>query len=164
MNITAIAVAALVPIIIGFLWYSPFAFAKTWMKESNLTEEDLKGSNMVKILVLTLIFSFLIALTLCGIVIHQGHIVSTLMNEPGYGVDNSPVDTFIKDFMAKYGNNFRTFKHGAFHGTIAGIFLAMPLVGINALFERKSFRYILLHAGYWTICFMIMGGIICAWK
>jgi len=61
----------------------------------------------------------------------------------------------------KYGSNFRTFKHGAFHGILASLMLALPLIGINALFERKGFKYIAINVGYWIVSFAIMGGIVC---
>lgn len=67
-------------------------------------------------------------------------------------------------FMADYGTAFRTFKHGALHGFMAGLFLALPVIGTNALYERKSFKYTLVTGGFWIVCFMIMGGIVCAWK
>ena len=75
----------------------------------------------------------------------------------------SEVNTYFMDFMSKYGSEFRTFKHGAFHGLLCGIFLFLPVLGTNALFERRSWKYILLNVGYWTISAMIMGGIISAW-
>jgi len=63
--------------------------------------------------------------------------------------------------MEKYGKNFRTFKHGMLHGFIAGITLGVSIIGVTAMFERRSTKYILIHLGYWAITFMIMGGIIC---
>jgi lysylphosphatidylglycerol synthetase-like protein (DUF2156 family) len=57
--------------------------------------------------------------------------------------------------------DFRTFKHGAFHGIIATIGLVLPIIGINALFERRGFKYIALHVGYWLVCLILMGGFIC---
>lgn len=66
--------------------------------------------------------------------------------------------------MDKYGNNFRTFKHGVFHGVISGIFLIFPLFAINAMFERKGFKYIFINSGYWLVSFALMGGIICAFS
>lgn len=164
MNIVAIAIAALIPILVGFVWYSNMLFGKQWQAATGLTEEELKKGNFIKILVFSLLLSFLLAMLLPYIVIHQLHIQSTLMNEPGYGVDNSPIDVYLKEFMTNYGNNFRTFKHGAFHGFFSGLFLALPILGINAIFERKSLKYILIHTGYWCVTLMIMGGIICAWK
>lgn len=67
-------------------------------------------------------------------------------------------------FMADYGHAYRTFKHGALHGFMTRLFLALPMIGINAQFEGKSWKYILINAGYFTVCFTIMGGIICAWE
>jgi hypothetical protein len=66
--------------------------------------------------------------------------------------------------MAKYGNNFRTFKHGALHGFISAFLMVLPVIGTNALFERKGFKYIAINVGFWIINFTIMGGIICAWQ
>lgn len=47
------------------------------------------------------------------------------------------------------------------HGTIVGIFFTLPILATNALFERKSWKYIWINAGYWIICTMLMGGFIC---
>jgi hypothetical protein len=41
-------------------------------------------------------------------------------------------------FMADY-DRFRTFKHGALHG-FERIILALPIMGTNALFEKRSFN------------------------
>lgn len=65
------------------------------------------------------------------------------------------------DVMATYGNDFRTFKHGALHGTITGIGLALPIVAVNAMFERRGFKYIAVTAGYWILCLILMGGFLC---
>jgi hypothetical protein len=64
-------------------------------------------------------------------------------------------------FMADYGSAFRTFKHGALHGFMTGLFLILPVIGVNALYERRSFKYVLISGGYWVVSMMIMGGIIC---
>jgi hypothetical protein len=45
---------------------------------------------------------------------------------------------------------------------MSGLFFAFPIVGINGLFERKSWKYIFIHAGYWMLTLMLMGGIVCA--
>jgi hypothetical protein len=86
------------------------------------------------------------------------------MNEPGMKDPNSEISIWLNGIMDKYGNNFRTFKHGALHGTLAGIFIGLPIMGINAMFERKSWKYIFINAGFWALCLCLMGGIICAWK
>ena len=67
-------------------------------------------------------------------------------------------------FVADYSNEFRTFGHGALHGTMTGILFISPMIAINALYEQKSWKYILINSGYWTLSLLVMGGIICAWK
>jgi hypothetical protein len=58
----------------------------------------------------------------------------------------------------------RSFGHGALHGAIGAIFFVLPVLGINALFERKGWKYILINVGYWVVTLTIMGAIICGWK
>lgn len=155
-------VAALVPLIIGFVWYNPSVFGKAWMHETGMTEEKAKGANMALIFGLTYLFSVFVAFCLMMLTIHQIHVGSIFAGDPSAKDPNSEVGRFLADFFAKYGNNFRTFKHGAFHGTIAGILIALPVIGVNALFERRSFKYIAINAGYWIVSFALMGGLICA--
>ena len=42
VNYLAVLVAAVVSMILGFLWYSPIVLGKPWMKEKGLTSENLK--------------------------------------------------------------------------------------------------------------------------
>ena len=155
------AVAALVPLLIGSIWYNPKVFGTAWMKATGLTEEQLKGGNMILIFGITYIMSFMIAFILNFLVIHQTGFYSVLVGQPGLGDPNSELGKYVADFMSKYGECYRTFKHGALHGGITAIGLALPFLSINSLFERKGFKYIAIHAGYWFVCLMIMGGIVC---
>ncbi len=150
--------------IIGAIYYNPKLFGNAWMKSAGLTIDQLKGSNMAKILTMTLVYSLLASSLLSFMVIHQLHIGSVLANEPGINDPNSEVAKYMKNFMDTYGDRFRTFKHGAFHGGLTTIFFVLPMIAIPAMFERRSAKYILIHAGYWFISLCIMGGIICAWK
>ena len=79
------------------------------------------------------------------------------------GGDESNALPSYAAFLADYSDAFRTFKHGALHGTLIGIFLVFPIILTNAMFERKSFKYALLNMGYWTITIALMGGILCQW-
>ena len=162
-NFLVLLLSALIPMIIGFIWYNPKVFGKAWMRAAELDENRLKGGNMAVIFGVSFLLSFFIAMVLQSIVIHQWGIYSTLMNEPGIKDPNSEISLYIKDFFDKYGNNFRTFKHGALHGTITGIMFATPILAINALFERKTFKYIAINGGYWTVTLALMGGVICAY-
>jgi hypothetical protein len=162
MNFMILAVAALVPLLVGFVWYHPKLFGTAWMSAAKLTEDDTRGFNMVKVFSLTYVLSFLAAMLVQSMVIHQYAIYSLLLNEPGFGEPGSEVMLFIDSVMEKYGNNFRTFGHGAIHGVITGIFFIMPVLAINAMFERKGFKYIAINTGFWTVSLVLMGGIICA--
>jgi hypothetical protein len=122
----------------------------------------MKGANMAVIFGLSFLFAIMLAMAEQFMVIHQYHVYSIFQGDPTFQDPNSAVGMMLSDFMAKYGNNFRTFKHGAFHGTIAGIMIALPIIGTNALFERKGGKYIFINVGYWTITLALMGGVICA--
>jgi hypothetical protein len=163
LNWLIIFIAALIPMVLGFIWYHPSVFGNAWMNAAGLTKDSMTGANMGLIFGLTYIFSFFISLSLNFIVIHQYHLYSILASEEGMLDPNSEAGETLTALLARYGNNFRTFKHGAFHGTLSGILLAMPLLAINALFERKRGKYILINAGYWVVAFALMGGVICAY-
>ena len=159
-NLPVLLIAATIPLIIGFIWYNTKVFGAIWMKESNMDADQLKKPNPMIFLWCYLLSVFL-ALALTPIVIHQFGFFSILMNEPGLQDPNSDLYAYVSGFMANYGQNFRTFKHGIIHGVINALLFALPIIGINALFERKSFKYVMIHTGYWTITIAVMGGIIC---
>lgn len=155
-NIYAVLVSALVTLVVGFVWYSPKVFGTIWMNETGMTEEKAKQSNMLMVFGLTIFYSFLLALIMPALVIHQMGVLGVFD-----GNDKNP--DFL-EFMRLHGDVYRTFKHGALHGFMSGLFLALPITAINGLFEQKSWKYILVNAGYWIVSLTIMGAIICGWK
>lgn len=158
MNFYAVFVAALSTLVVGSVWYGPL-FGKIWMKETGLTEEVLKKDSMVKIFSLTYIFSVMIALVMQLLTIHQFGALG-MVGGPDFVASARPS---YAAFMADYSIAFRTFQHGALHGFMSGLFLAFPLLAINGLFERKSWKLIFIHSGYWTVVMTIMGAIVCGW-
>ncbi|MEY8870732.1 DUF1761 domain-containing protein [Meridianimaribacter flavus] len=158
INFLALLAAAVSALIIGAIWYNPKVFGTAWMKAADMTEEKIQGANMAKIFILAFIFAFLLAFALQFLTIHQTGALGMV------GGDPSLAKPSFEAFMADYGTAFRTFKHGALHGTIAGIFIALPILGTNALFERKGAKYIFINAGYWIVTMAIMGGIVCGWQ
>jgi hypothetical protein len=158
-------IAALVPSILGFIWYHPKVFGTAWMNATGVTPESAKTMNMPVVFGVSLLMSFLLALSLTGIVIHQGGLFSMLMDHanpnPDMADKNSALYGHVKYIMDNYGTNFRTFRHGALHGAILGIFTILPIITTSALFERKGFKYIAINAGYWIITLAIMGAIVC---
>lgn len=157
INFLAIIVASFSTLLVGFVWYGPL-FGKIWMKENGFVEEELKQGNMLKIFGLTLLFSFFIAFMMQFMVIHEFGAFGMIN-----GTEESALPSY-KAFMDDYAGKFRTFSHGALHGTMIGLLFVFPLIGINGLFERKSWKYILIHSGYWIICLTIIGAIVCGWK
>lgn len=158
MNFLALLVAALSTLVVGFVWYNPKVFGTVWMKESGMTEEKMKGGNMLLTFGISFLYALFISFVLQFLTIHQTGALGMIGGDPSIAKPS-----FIT-FMADYGSSFRTFKHGALHGFMTGLFLALPIIGTNALYEKRSFKYTLVTGGFWIVCFMIMGGIICAWK
>ena len=157
VNFLALLVAALTTLVVGFIWYHPKVFGTVWMRETNQTEESMKGSNMIKIFAMSIFYAFLISFILQGIVIHQFGAMGLVGGDPTLAKPSYAA------FMADYGTAYRTFKHGMLHGFFTGLFVALPIIGTNALFERKTWKYTLINGGFWIVSLTIMGGIICGW-
>ncbi|MEO7172170.1 DUF1761 domain-containing protein [Flavobacterium sp.] len=155
INFLALLLAALSTLVVGFIWYNPKVFGNIWMREAGLKEEDMKGANMIKIFGLSIVYAFLISFVLQMVVIHQFGALGMVGGDPTKALPS------YSAFMADYGTAYRTFKHGALHGFMTGLFMILPTIGINALYERRSFKYVMISGGYWIVSFMIMGGIIC---
>lgn len=165
MNILIVLAATLVPMVLGFIWYNPkIGFGNAWMASTGMTPEKAKNSNMALIFSFTTLFAFFIAVGMQGIVLHSSHLQGVLTFQPDFKEAGSHSSSMLKDYMDHYGSSFRTFGHGMFHGVLAGIMIALPIVGTNALFEGKGFKYIAINAGYWILSMGLMGGIICAFS
>lgn len=161
-NFLYIFLAALAPFLIGFIWYHPKVLGTAWMNAAGLNEEKLKGGNMAITFGLAFVFNLMLAFMLYFIVVHQTGVFGVFAGVPDFADHNSETYKTFQSIIEKYGHVARTFKHGALHGGMAAILFALPVVAINALFERKGFKFIAINAGYWLVNLMIMGGIICA--
>ncbi|MEP6646268.1 MAG: DUF1761 domain-containing protein [Saprospiraceae bacterium] len=130
-NWLAILIAALIPMLVGFIYYHKNVFGKAWMSSLGITEEDTKKGNMAIIFGVSLVMSFMLAMFLLIIV-----------NGPGQE------------------GQYDTFKHGAFHGVLLALFVATPVMVTNGLFERKNFKNLAINIVYWVITMALMGGVI----
>ncbi len=134
INFLAVIAATLSTFLVGWLWYGPL-FGKAWMKEIGVTEEEVEQGDMAKIFGFSFVFEFIMAFCLAMFF---------------YG---SPESAEII-----------TAGSGAFYGFLTGfgwIFFAMA---VNSLYEQRSWKYIFINGGYWTVAFTIMGLILGAWK
>ena len=155
INFLAIIIAALSTLAVGFIWYNPKVFGTIWMKEAGIPNEKSKGSNMAITFGMSLIYALFISLILRFLVVHQTGALGMV------GGDASIAKPSFAAFMTDYGTAFRTAKHGALHGFLTGLFFIFPIIANNAMYEKRSFKYTMIVSGYWTVCFTIMGAIIC---
>ena len=77
LNHIAIIVAALSTFLLGGLWYSPILFGTAWQRENNLSDEELKKGNMIKIFGFTFLFALIMAYNL-GFFLNDASIDATM--------------------------------------------------------------------------------------
>jgi len=159
MNFLSPVVAAFTTLLVGFIWYHPNFLGTLWIQEAGLTKDKPQKGNMFKIFGLTFVFSIFIGIIMQSLTIHQFGALGMI----GGGTNLAEAKPSFMAFMADYGTAFRTYKHGALHGFFTGLFFAFPMIAINGLFERRSWKYIFIHSGYWVVCLTIIGAIVCGW-
>jgi hypothetical protein len=162
-NLIILPIAALIPMIVGFIWYHPKVVGSAWMKETGMTQEKVQSGNMAVVLGVSYLLSIFLAFGLFGIVTHQMGVMSLFAMEPGFGEQGSEIMKLYNTIMDVAGGNHLTFGHGALHGVVTGIAIALPILGTNALFEQKTWKYIWINVGYWTVTCALMGGVLCKW-
>lgn len=141
-NIAAVIVAALIPCIIGGLYYGPL-LGKPWLASLGKAEDEMKPDNPFLAYGLAILMAALIAMSLNMVI----QLVHKDINEEGQ----------------LFFNTSRTFKHGALHGALIAISFIVPVIVSHGIFQKLSAKNILLNAVYWVICFTLMTGILDAW-
>lgn len=158
-NFYMIFVAALIPFLLGGIWYGPL-FGKPWQSINGFTDEYLKKGNMAVIFGVSYLLCVILSFALSGYAIHQSSVYGLLV--PEIGEAGSAIQQDAIAFFEKYGDRHRTFGHGAAHGMFFALFMALPIIGVNALFERRGWKYIMLHFGYWLLTGILVCGLLCA--
>ena len=64
INHIAVFVCAVMSLVIGFLWWSPFLFQKPWQAEAGLTDEQLAKANPAKTFGLSFVLAWLMSYNL----------------------------------------------------------------------------------------------------
>ncbi len=134
LNIWAILVATLSTFVVGWLWYGPL-FGKSWMTATGLTEEQLQQGNMAKIFGLAFLFELIMAFNLAMFLTGSPEAAEQI-----------------------------NYQMGAFYGFLTGFGWVFFALAVTSLYEQKSWKYIFINGGYWTVAFTVMGLIIGAWK
>lgn len=168
MNLVALIVAALLPTVIGFIWYHEKVFGKTWMRVAGVSEEQAKSGNMLLILGLSLLLSLMLGVSLNAIAYHDSFVSGALYYVTDGTMNPDPASEagrWLEYYKTNLSASNRTFQHGAFHGFFIGaLFLVLPVLATNAMFERKGWKYIAVNVGYWMLTITLMSGLLAAWK
>jgi hypothetical protein len=135
INFWAVLVCAIATMVIGFLWYSPFLFANSWMRLMGFDPNDKaklaemqKGAG--KMYSLSFIASIVSAIVLAKIIV-----VTSVVTIP-YGM--------------KVG-----------FAVWLGFVTTVQLTG--ALFSKQPSKLYLINTGYQLVCFLAMGAILAVW-
>ncbi len=152
-------IAALLPLILGLVWYHPKVLGT---KLSQISGEPLMENRSIGKTIIIYLLSILLAYILTIMSVHQSAIYQLFFMDPELMNVNSEHNAFINEFMAKYGDRHRSFGHGLVHGAEAGILFGLAFFGITTLMQNKPLKLIWIHFGFWVICCSLMAGVICA--
>lgn len=136
VNYGAVIVAAIVNMVIGFIWYSPGVFGKTWMSLMGKRMEDMKSrAEMQRSMRSAYAGAFVAALITAWI-------------------------------LARFINlaNAQTMTRGAVIGFWAWLgFIATTTLG-DVLFGGRPIKLYYLTNGYYLVSLIIMGALLGTWR
>jgi len=157
-NWLLLSITSLIPFIMAYIWYRPNVYSVIFIGW-DLSQFNFRWS--ISSAILLILLGFMYSITLSYQVIHQLHFQSLLMNEVGFlkGEGNAYKDLIY--IFELYGKNFRSFKHGAFHGLLNSIFIVLPILIYGKYTSNSSWRSVFFQWIYWMICGILMSGIIC---
>lgn len=131
INWLSLILATFIPMVIGFIYYQKNLFGRVWAKTITMPKEQRIQHNFVGVFSLSFVVCFLLSLYL-------------LFDCNGTGQEGSH-DTFL---------------HGMFHGLGLALLVIIPISITGVLYNERSWKNMLINAGYWIISLPIMGGIL----
>jgi len=143
INWIAIIVAALIPSIMGAIYYGPL-FEKQWLSSLGKTSEEMVPSNMPITYGLALLMAILVSMSL--------------------KITNEMLHRDVNSAGELYFTSFHTFSHGALHGVMICVSFVVPIIISLSLFQKSSGKNIILNVVFWIVCFALMGGILDVWN
>ena len=133
INYLAVLVAGLASFALGSVWYTAL-FGKAWQKMLGISEDTLQKGSMALIMLSSLVLMLIMAFGLAILI--QGH--------SGSGSEASTLS-------------------GLYHGLIVGFVFVGMSIGINYLYQRRSFKLWLIDAGYQILFLGAQGAILGSW-
>ncbi len=157
-NWLLLSLTSLVPIIVAYLWFNPSVYNRIF-KGWNLSQFNIRWTPSS--ICILLVLGFMYSITLSYQVIHQLHFQSLLMNEVGFMNQEGSAYKDLVYIFELYGKNFRSFRHGAFHGLLNSIFIVLPILIYGRFASGSSWYSVFFQWLFWAICGVTMGGLIC---
>jgi len=136
LNLLAIFVAAISTMLVGFLWYSPFLFAKPWMREMGYDPNDKASADKMRksagpaytaSLIASLVSAFVLA-----IFFHEMHV--------------------------------QDLEYGLLVGSHVWLGFVATVQLTSALFMKQSMKLFTINTGYQLVCYLIMSAILTVWR
>ena len=84
LNWVAVAVASVVAMVVGFVWYARGVFGKPWMKSIGLTDKDLKNADMIRPMIL-MVVATVVSVIAIGVLV-QVLALSTIWQGATFGI------------------------------------------------------------------------------
>ena len=130
-NYYIVFLAAMIPLVIGSVWYNPKVFGTVWLRTSGLTEEKAQSGNMPLIFGLVYVFSLFLSGFLISFTIHQSSITGLFATQPDF-IDgsNQAMQNIVNAVSGdgEFARLHRTFGHGVVHGIIGSVLSALPII------------------------------------
>lgn len=158
-NFIIVPLAALIPVVLAFIWYNPNVLGKALEQQTNT---KVPAFGLVHA-VISYVFAFFVSFGLMSYVNHQMGVMQLFFTREGFGKEGTEATLAFDQVARLVGDMHLSFGHGAVHGTLGALVFVLPILVTVALRERQSFKYILIHFGYWLLCWILMGGVLCQW-
>ncbi len=136
INWMAFATAVVAQMIVGYLWFHPAVMGKIWARSLGKTYEDLTPKNPAVTYGIAFLLTLLFTMFLVA-------------NVTGPGQEDL---------------KFHTFQHGIVHAITLALMILLPVFGTPALFEKRDWRWVLVHVGYWFCRIGVAAGILSYWR
>lgn len=155
LNHIAHALIALLPFVLGFIWYRK---SNPWIwwayPEGSFTPRKigLFGYLLLYFLSLSLVFVFM------NLIIHQIGFYELFFTDIMKGSEQAKQTA--ETFLSEHGMKHRHFKHGLFHGVIDAFAMSLPFLAFYFVLERLTWKQAAVHFGYWFICSAGIGALV----
>lgn len=133
VNLVAVAVATLVSLVVGSIWYSKAMFGKEWMKMEGVDEKKAQknaGKAIGGMVLMAILMAYILA--------HLVYLSNSFYAEQDYSYLSSGVLT----------------------GFYVWLGFVMPVVASNSLFAQKPWKLSAINAGNWLVTLLGMGAVI----